>query len=363
MATQKRTIQSLQGWRAIMMAIVVIFHIYGINIIYGGGAEAMPFFFILSGFVLTIAYSGRLNPLTPKEEIGFVKKRLGKIYPLYICVITVFLLYLIVLSLIQHNDLHLKSRIVMYAANALIIQSWVNYDNICAGFGAGTWFVSSLVFCYILFPPVKACLEKAFLRSKKWIPILFCAVLIVIGLYQFLTKRIIVENSFYFTYYFPIYRALEFIAGMLLAELFLHFKASPEGKGTIKYTIMEGLIGVFFIVERIVLPHITLQEKYDWRVSTLEVAVFCALIYIFAQEKGYFSKLLSLKPFLLFADISFEVYLLHQSLNTMLGTLLKAFNFTSFTGIIAIVASVVLAVLWKRCIKALGEKRKEHKVS
>ena len=117
---------------------------------------------------------------------------------------------------------------------------------------------------------------------------------------------------------------------------------------------------MLFVAERIVLPRITLQEKYDWRVCTAEVAVFCAMIYIFAQEKGYFSKLISLKPFQWFADISFEVYLLHQPLKYML---VKLFGASLLMGIIAIVMSVVLAVLWKQGTKRLSNKRKEKKES
>lgn len=74
--TQRRTINSLQGLRAIMMFIVVFAHLFGINIVYGGAGEVMPFFFVLSGFVLTLAYGSNESKLSLKSEGKFLLKRL-----------------------------------------------------------------------------------------------------------------------------------------------------------------------------------------------------------------------------------------------------------------------------------------------
>ena len=72
-------------WVDAMKTMGMFFIIYGHLFSYGYSyvyAFNVPVFFILSGFVLTIAYNGRLNSLTLREETCFVKKRIRKIYPL-----------------------------------------------------------------------------------------------------------------------------------------------------------------------------------------------------------------------------------------------------------------------------------------
>ncbi len=46
------------------------------------GGIAVPFFFVLSGFVIAYAYGGRLN--TPLDAQIFITRRVGRLFPLHL---------------------------------------------------------------------------------------------------------------------------------------------------------------------------------------------------------------------------------------------------------------------------------------
>lgn len=85
--------QSLQGCRAVAAALVVLFHLggtfaqekyfglRGIDKMFGWGDAGVEFFFVLSGFLITIVH--RRDFGQPKALRGYVTKRLLRVYPTY----------------------------------------------------------------------------------------------------------------------------------------------------------------------------------------------------------------------------------------------------------------------------------------
>ena len=81
---EKRTFHTLDGLRGISAVFVVLFHysVYLRPISVPNAYLAVDLFFIMSGFVIGLAYENRLrNSLSVP---GFIKLRLVRLYPLYI---------------------------------------------------------------------------------------------------------------------------------------------------------------------------------------------------------------------------------------------------------------------------------------
>ena len=350
--TQRRTINSLQGLRAIMMFIVVFAHLFGINIVYGGAGEVMPFFFVLSGFVLTLAYGNKDIKLNLKSEGKFLLKRLKKVYPLYFVMLLIMAIYYISLTMLGKTDHSVLDYIKYFITDIFMVQSWIPKKEYYMSLNGVSWFLATLVFCYIIFLPVSKVLKRI-QKSQNVGSILAIGILFLTIVYQILAKKIFLLEEYY-TYVFPIYRCLEFILGMVLAMVFHRRNAKEK---TLKYTIFESLIVGFFVVEYIVLKFISIPQSLRGLEAVPQLIICTLMVYVFAIEGGYISKFLSNKLFLWFASISFEVYLIHQGLQNILGTVLNQIHLNQLTGIITFVLSILSALIWQKIQKRAIKKQ------
>ena len=102
-----------------------------------GGDCGVAFFFMLSGFVCSLGYGHRLREGT-FNYAGFIWKRFMKLYPLHLLCL---LFYLVV----SHSPLDLKVLL-----NILLLQSWVPDADWYFSCNSVSWFLSSLLFCYLV---------------------------------------------------------------------------------------------------------------------------------------------------------------------------------------------------------------------
>lgn len=157
------------------------------------GAFAMTCFFMLSGALLSSLYSKK-DFFAANEPVDFYKKRFAKIYPLYI----VFLLLALFIRRGPVNWWIVPMQIV--PLQAFFPQTFGQFMN------GGVWFISDLLFAYLLFPFLNFLLE----RAKKNLRTAF---LIVWGLIVYFT--IVDAYTSKALYVSPAVRALEFMAGMI----------------------------------------------------------------------------------------------------------------------------------------------------
>lgn len=352
----KKQIRSLQGWRAIMMFVVVMGHLFGINIIFGGAGEAMSFFFILSGFVLSLAFGDIFLSLKVNEVQAFVKKRLSKIYPLYIVMLLFCFLMYVGFAFLERNSSEVLSYIKYLVVDSMLLQAWIPIKEYYMSLNGVAWFLSALMFSYVMFIPTNFVVNKIKNKSFKMIYFAMALVLITLVVYELICKNVGVHQ--YFTYVFPIYRYLEFTVGMFLAEIFKRNRETKTSKMT--YTVVEIAIIVYFIVEYIVGDIFSSKFGFNGIISLVQLFIMCTLIYVFSFEKGLVSKIISNKLFLAFASISFEVYLIHQAFQNAIGAVLSRLGLPQLTGIVTVIATLVMAVLWKR-ITIIVKKRKQHR--
>lgn len=137
-------ITNLQTLRGIA-ALMIFAHHFGFQsaVTESFGDCAVAIFMMLSGFVLTVSFVGLCNSTKPTPTFSqFFTKRLIRIYPLYL------IGQLSVFVLIKFNIGASKA-----AADLLMLQSWIPSSDYYFSGNAPSWFVSDLIFCYLLFLP------------------------------------------------------------------------------------------------------------------------------------------------------------------------------------------------------------------
>jgi len=151
------------------------------------GNIAMPIFFILSGFSLSVVYGtsveGKSYSLNIKE---FYRNRFARIYPVYILT-TVLALGLVFTDYSFESTNHptfsfetmdAASWISTIFLNVLVLQTWPIFPWIPYRYRAfinmPAWFVSTLWFQYLIFPYTVKCYRKIPNRYRMVTISLFC---------------------------------------------------------------------------------------------------------------------------------------------------------------------------------------------
>lgn len=152
----KNEIKSLTGLRGIVALWVSFFHLsrFRIDIIQtvvGKGYVAVDIFFVLSAFLLAISYANKFKALDFNAIQIFYKKRINRIYPVYILSVIFIALFLIDAS---------RTQILV---NAALLQCFFNPNY---SLGIVYWSLSTEWICYLLFPFMLFLIVRYEIRSE-----------------------------------------------------------------------------------------------------------------------------------------------------------------------------------------------------
>ena len=171
------------------------------------GCFAVLFFFILSGFCIALGYSKTFDTIDKMSYFSFIKKRIIKIYPLYIItgLIMLFLAYL------PRNIDWIWAFIFLYIP---MISPYTHFPD-GGGNGAG-WFLSALFLCYLCTPFIinflkKQNLLKCMLITYVCIVFLSLIPILIPALSQYTN----------FMYKFPPIRVFHYTFGLILGMMYI----------------------------------------------------------------------------------------------------------------------------------------------
>lgn len=126
------------------------------------GHMAVDFFFVLSGYVITHAYSKKLAAPTASKITHFYLKRVSRIYPMHLLVLALYLLLPLAYAL---GDRSLPSgskySLDYFLASLVLIQNWGFTDTLA--WNVPAWSISTEMAAYLLFPLIALVLPS--LRS------------------------------------------------------------------------------------------------------------------------------------------------------------------------------------------------------
>ncbi len=287
--------------------------------------QAVSFFFVLSGFILTYVYRG----FDSRQSIRrFFVARFARIWPLH-C-----FNFVLILILLKERFGHMAyangfqlSFLKKAVANLLLIQAWIPDSASFWSFNAVSWSISNELAFYLLFPVLVSKIEQTWKIKLLFTFGLSIGVVFLCDFFKLPGGPSNAWGSFGIVCINPIVRVFEFMVGIATAHLFLtHSSRYNPGKTTA--TIIE--VFAVMVVLMGMGANQYLQSCFElvfhepgrlWVDNGSSIfLLFGFLIFIMACEKGALSQFLSARVFVFLGEISFAMYLLHQILLRVYGS-------------------------------------------
>lgn len=279
------------------------------------GFSAVSFFFMLSGLVAGYTMIGKQEDVGLRQIGAFLRKKIGKLYPLYFCTVIFTVLFTGLPEMLLRGDFAAAGQpLRQLLRTLLLIQAWFP-EGYYAYNGVG-WFLSVMMFLYALTLPAMAVLRKVNSHPKRYFLLAFLAggLLFASAVYCYVTQQL---DMGYWHYIFPPARLGEYLAGMVLGVGIRSVKSRiPTGTWVrVLCTVLEIAVLLYWF-RRLSFPgNYWRNHSVSWLIpNTL-------LLTVFAVGRGWVSGLFRCKMLVRLGDMSFPCYLIHQILLNLYNNL------------------------------------------
>lgn len=303
---------ALDGWRGIAAVGVAVFHLsvlgHFFDVSFIRKADVfVDFFFVLSGFVLTHAYGGRLS--SKEEFFCFAIRRFGRLWPLHI-VTTLVLVAIEVLKFAAMKFAGLGAGAPAFAGrtgldalayNIFLLHGLGFFPDFT--WNLPSWSISTEFYVYATFAGV--CV--VFGRPSAMIA---AVAALLAGLVFFVLLGGHAGPP-------PLYAAVprcmcEFFIGVLV---YLLFRSMPQsivsGASWLEIPVVLLMVAVVSMMPR---SHLAFVSPF----------LFGATIFVFATGGGIVSRLLEWRPIQSVGEISYSIYLVHFVVLTLFNAFTRA---------------------------------------
>jgi peptidoglycan/LPS O-acetylase OafA/YrhL len=298
---------SLRFWAA---TIVVLNHLdvahlgYIPEIVKGwcqSGYEAVTFFFVLSGFILTYVYaSGREHEALNVAVRRFQIARLARIGPSYYLGLAL-LLPPFVYSFAAAGIVSAETFAVATIAVPTLVQAWL--PPVSFSWNGPAWSLSVEVFFYALFPVLLS--RTRALSRQELLAVAAMAVLASAIARWYMPSMVSgdTRNWFYFFHYFPLFHLPTFIFGMALGRIYL-FGRPPSKTVNNVWFLAAVIVLALLLGYRSALP--------AWlSTDALLVPLYGIVILAGARLEGSLQSALAHPLLVLLGHASYSIYILH----------------------------------------------------
>lgn len=328
------------------------------------GPIGVSIFLVISGFCMTYAYidkEDKVPKASVKNNLFFTVRKIKKLYPLH--ALTLALVALIIFAdLIVHKvaTKEIVEQGAYFTANALLIQSWIPWKEGYFSFNAVSWYLSTVAFSYFVFPWVFRVIQSK--NTKRIIELALttvgsmAAVSVILGIAQ---NKFECSNAMlkWVTYIFPVYRAGDFIIGLVSGYVFVVLKKTDN---KIRCTIVECVVIILMIIQVIIYTSGSIHAT-NWMLSLFWLPTSVILVYSFAANNGSVSHTLcKSKTLIWLGNISGEAFLIHQIAIKFSEIITKN---KYIVAIISFTATIVCTVIWRFIYKKVKESISNKKLS
>lgn len=317
-------IESLTGLRFIAALLVFVHHFDGRFGFTGTGLplanNAVSFFFVLSGFILTLVYGRRFesshrratDASGPSADIfPFLKKRFARLWPLHfvcllICVVTV-------------RYLNLDFWVIV--TNLFLVHSWTSHAPYVTGLNNVSWSISTEFFFCFAFPLLVMGGYRKFIWRYSFLILSTFGCLILLSLamdLQWISRRgmtLTVQAN-------PLMRLFEFATGILTAYLFTRNPKRVDRTVATDTAFEIGALGLVIAWWFIVFRFDVLSLVYftpmvgnslgTWIWFCSAAPLFGFVVWTFARSNGLVSKCMASPAMVHLGEISFAFYMIHM---------------------------------------------------
>lgn len=281
------------------------------------GIVGVSFFFVLSGFILTINYADLFRRgIAASGYTRFVWGRFSKIYPVHIATMLMALP-------IQIFSPHKPLAWLAVPIHTLLLQCWLPFSNpiFYNYLNVPSWSISCEWFFYLLAPPAMFCVLGSLRRR---VLLLAFIALYVAALGFFLSHGQSDFTRSYFLNWFAPTRFLDFLAGIFLARAFL----SPRAVKWAKYSVPAQIAGFVLLVAAVFGIYVA---PWPLQGGLLFVPGAALLVFGLAYSRGLFAAHLSGPWLKRLGMASFSFYMLHTPMMRALKGVYYYFGWETHT--------------------------------
>ena len=288
---------ALNGWRFIF-ALMIVWHHMPIEKPLNAdlGNPIVTFFFVLSGFLLTLSYRDKLlDGIVSSRD--FIIKRSVTIFPLQWLFMILFVACSINVVTYWATPFHLT-----------LTQSLIPLWEVNFTLNTPSWFLSSIFVCYLLTPVI-----FRFTRNRNIYLLLFVATVVIWHTFlHFLPEDI---GRRWLCYINPLSRLQDYSMGILLALYWNDIQSMLKKffYNRFSYTLLE-VVAVFLICVAIFRFPMLGIERHLGIGSVLLDCFICLFIVAFSMGQGLISKVLALPVFSKLGKISITIFMSHAFL-------------------------------------------------
>ena len=312
MSQTTRKLDQLTTTRFIAALSVVFFH-GGRNLgilsyfpMLTAGPTAVGYFFVLSGFVMALAY---YHPEAPFNFRSYWLARFSRIYPVYILSFA--------LTCLQHPNILSKVKPPEIWANIFLYQAWI--PNYALSFNTAAWSLSVEVFFYLIFPIFLIQAMRLSVKQVIWSALGFWVFSQL--MHSFLIFHLMpgAEN---FLAYFPLFHLNAFLFGLAGGIWYLTYSSRLTLSQSMNRICLATALGVLLLLLslREYLPTFPHNFSLD---EGLLAPLFLIIILTLAWDTSRLSQGLSHPWLVLLGDASYALYILHLPIRGLFGRLLE----------------------------------------
>ncbi|MBY6266182.1 acyltransferase [Azospirillum sp. 412522] len=288
----------LDGWRGLCAIFVSLFHLSVLSHLYPnafirGSYLFVDFFFVLSGFVITHAYIGRLK--SAPAAGSFLVRRLGRVWPLHAATLIAFIPLEIVKALASggetpaFTDRFAPSSIL---SNLLLVHSLGIEDRLT--WNMPSWSISAEFFAYLTFAALCLLARRTWLVTAAAVALSAAGAFVVMG-----WSDHYIDTSFDLGYFRCLYG---FFTGHVVYRLFV--AARRAGIDSLPASGMVECLSLVAVVAFV-------SAARANALSFASPLLFGLVVWVFAFEGGVFSRLLAKSPFQWLGARSYSIYMAH----------------------------------------------------
>ena len=334
---------SVQALRGLAILLVVVSHIIGDGFAFGG-ESGVCFFFVISGFVLSLAYTGKVGEGLFDSKC-FIVRQLVKFYPLTL----VSILFGVLAQ--WHAGYALDCPKLL--ANLLLVQTWFCSERFALAYFGTSWFLCDILFFYLIFKSLNIRIMRV--RMSR----LFSVCAFIMALYAMFAV-VIPDDEFNWTLYsFPVFRLIDCCIGILLYR----FVASESGKSLFSKTCKQPYslqcLGVSLLLLLFCLTLFAYRDLLP--VNFRGVALFWSfaiifILYLMAMEKHHprFFSLPVINVFTSLGNLSMEIFLTHDMAIYMVNIIMLRLDlyYSCPFLVVCVKAVCILALAWlaRKCV-------------
>lgn len=290
----------VDGLRGIAALLVAVFHFDAISFFSDikfieNSWLFVDFFFVLSGFIIAFNYEKRISDLNQLRD--FILLRLGRLFPLHIVMVILFLiveLLLLVLSTMSASFSYSAFQGTRYVLGLVLeftlLHALPFFPD--TSWNAPSWSISVEFAAYIAFGLV------VLLSVTKFRRVVYGMIILWFG-YQLYVSPLSMESS----HELAIYRCIfGFFVGVLLYKVYLHVSFNSLNSRAL-FTFFE------CVALGVCIAYVSAAESFSS--AKMASLVFFVVIFPFLYGKGGISVVLRTRPFQMFGNLSYAVYMSH----------------------------------------------------